>query len=133
MKLNVSVTGFQFVKFCVVGAINTLIDVLIYFLLTRYLGFALGLIFVAKAISYVLATLNSFFLNRFWTFEKRDAFEWRKMLLFYITVGSGIFINVAAHFINVEILMLNDIFSSLVAAALTALWGFSWSKYFIFR
>jgi putative flippase GtrA len=126
-------TGVQFVRFATVGVINTVVDISIYFLLTRYLGFGMELIFVAKAISYIVATLNSFFLNRLWTFGKKEAFQWRELLLFYLTVGSGIFINVGVHFINVHVLSLNDMVSVLIAAVLTAIWGFLWSKYFVFR
>ena len=133
MTFNTKVTGLQFTKFCAIGVINTVIDILIYFLLTRYFDFVANLIFIAKAISYLLATLNSFFLNRSWTFEKQNTFQWHEMMLFYVAVGSGIFINVGVHFINVRFLALNDIVSTLAAAFLTALWGFFWSRYFIFR
>ena len=58
----------QFVKFAVVGVANTLIDWLVYY----------GLIFyiipdgrpTAKAISFVVAVINSFVLNSIWTFRK---------------------------------------------------------------
>lgn len=125
--------GFQFVRFCAVGVVNTALDFLIYFILTRYIGFTAGLIFSAKAISYLLATVNSFFLNRHWTFEIHGAVKWHTVLLFFITVGSGIFINVGVHFIDVKMLALNDLLSTLIAAALTAVWGFLWSKYLVFR
>lgn len=130
---HLKLTGVQFLKFCAVGVTNTALDISTYVLLTRYLGFTMDLIFLAKAISYILATLNSFFFNRLWTFKKQNPFRWRELALFYLAVGNGLFINVGVHFINVSVLSLNDIVSVLIAAALTALWGFFWSKYMVFK
>lgn len=59
----------QFLKFAVVGVANTLLDWLVFFLLTL-LPFFAGNQPIAKAISFIAAAINSFFLNSNWTFKK---------------------------------------------------------------
>ena len=55
----------EFIKFCLVGLLNTGVDVAIFFLLTRtgipYL--------VAQVVSYSCGAANSYLLNKFWTFR----------------------------------------------------------------
>ena len=52
----------QAAKFGSVGVLNTLLDVALYFVLTRWLGLGDKPTF-AKGISYSVGVLNSYFLN----------------------------------------------------------------------
>jgi putative flippase GtrA len=55
----------EFIKFALVGLLNTGVDVAIFFLLTR-----LGTPYVAaQAVSYSCGAANSYLLNKFWTFR----------------------------------------------------------------
>ncbi len=67
MKLKPSVV--QFVKFAFVGIINTGVDWLVFFLLIRLVPFFAEFSPLAKAISFVLAAINSFVMNSAWTFS----------------------------------------------------------------
>ncbi|MTT31884.1 GtrA family protein [Terrilactibacillus sp. BCM23-1] len=56
------------IKFGIVGCLNTLIDFIVFALLT-----ALGLPYViSQCISYGAGVLNSYVLNRSWTFEQKN-------------------------------------------------------------
>ena len=63
---------FQFGKFAAVGASNTAIDFGVLNLLLTPLGLATGNFALAKFLSGIIATLNSFFWNKFWSFEKKE-------------------------------------------------------------
>jgi putative flippase GtrA len=55
----------EFVKFALVGLLNTGVDVAIFFLLTR-----IGTPYVAaQAVSYSCGAANSYLLNKVWTFR----------------------------------------------------------------
>lgn len=58
----------QILRFAVVGVINTLTDIAIFYLVHR----ATGLIVVSNVTSYGLAAGVSFLLNRNWTFRETD-------------------------------------------------------------
>lgn len=57
----------QFIKFAFVGVLNTLVDwVFFYILVSTILGDQHS---VAKAISFIIAVLNSYIWNTVWTFK----------------------------------------------------------------
>lgn len=121
----------QFLMFCAVGALNTLVDIGTYYMLTR---FVLGLeqIALSKTVSYLVATLFSFFINRYWTFGRRGELRLAELARFYSTVGLGVFVNVGALYVTVSVFHLNDLLGVLLAAGATALWGFAFSKWYVF-
>ena len=59
---------FQFIKFGLVGVLNTGVDWVVFYLLIH---FALeGSETIAKALAFLVAMLNSYLLNTIWTFKK---------------------------------------------------------------
>jgi putative flippase GtrA len=124
---------FQFSKYASVGLINTLLDFSVYLILTRFIYIFSINIFTAKAISFFVAMNFSFFANRWFTFKRSDLPTWQEFIKFYLTVGSGIFINVGVHYLVVKIFGLSDILGVIAAAGFTAFWGFGFSKLWVFR
>lgn len=122
----------QFIIFCLIGVINTLVDVGIYYLLTRAV-WSPEFITIPKVMSYLAATMCSFTLNRFITFKKKDRVRFAELWRFYTTVGMGIFINAGALALSVYVFGLHDLIGVAIAALLTAVWGFAFSKWYVFR
>ena len=73
----------QLVKYNIVGVINTLVDFLVYQLLT-YLGMKYA---IAQCISYSCGILNSYFFNSRWTF-KRDSGRSKKEFIYFVAQGN---------------------------------------------
>ncbi|WP_028403218.1 GtrA family protein [Ectobacillus panaciterrae] len=88
-----------FIKFGIVGILNTGIDIAIFTLLT-YAGIPYLL---AQCISYGSGVLNSYILNRSWTFQRKEKVNQREFLKFtgvnLITLGitSGLLIILYQH------------------------------------
>ncbi len=61
----------QAAKFVLVGILNTVLDIGLYLVLTRWIGVFARWRVVAKGISYGAGVLNSFCWNRSWTFKVR--------------------------------------------------------------
>lgn len=59
----------KFIKFGMVGVLNTIIDVISFFILNVVLGIG-G--YIAQVLSFIIATINSFICNKYWTFEKKN-------------------------------------------------------------
>ena len=72
-------SALQFIRFCVVGVSNGVVDFVVYFVITRFLFTFPEFILPAKAISYLVATLWSYFANRTFTYTR---YSWwnRKVL-----------------------------------------------------
>ncbi|MQR86248.1 GtrA family protein [Bacillus megaterium] len=70
----------SFIKFALVGVINTLIDFVVYALLTT-----IGVNYIlAQWISYSAGILNSYVMNRKWTFERKEKSSKREVISFVI-------------------------------------------------
>ena len=121
--------GKTFARFCIVGVLNTTIDMAAYFALTQFLGLAHSLV-AAKTISYLIATLNSFYFNHTWTFQREEAITAHKV---DATVGLGIFINAGIYWFVLHVLHMHEIASLLVATGGTVIWGFAWSRFLVFK
>lgn len=71
----------RFLKFSVTGGMNTLIDVGIYYLLAVIVGLN---VYFAHTCSYVCGMLNSYLINRRWTFNTKSRFFSLEMAKFVI-------------------------------------------------
>ena len=68
----------QLLKFVLIGASNTLIDLIVTFALNAIFG----LYFLAKIIGYACGILNSYFWNSRWTFREERRRDAREIVLF---------------------------------------------------
>jgi putative flippase GtrA len=121
----------QAAKFGSVGVVNTLLDLALYFVLTRWLGLG-NQPAVAKAISYSVGVLNSFLLNRVWTFEARGS-SWATLIPFILSSLVGLAINTGMLQFCLSSLHLPEIVAIAAATAGSLLWNFIVSKFLIFR
>jgi putative flippase GtrA len=127
------VTG-QALRFVVVGGVNTVVDMGIFYLLGLVPGMSLVM---AKAISYNLGTVNSFALNKYLTFNTgRSRKGWREFGVFFA-------INVPPMIIDVVVFAALGLWSNsgtfgermtkaFLAAVVTAAWTFVASRYLAF-
>ncbi len=94
----------RFGKFAAVGTLNSLIDIAVLNALIGVTGIVVGWWFVGfKCVSFVVAKVNSYFWNKFWTFESRTKVSIKEYLTFtaFTLVGAGINIGVASILVNV--------------------------------
>ncbi len=81
----------QFARFSVVGILNTLIDVtMLNMLLWRYPTHSAKLLLVYNSCAYCLGALNSFCLNKYWTFKQRYALTGGEIVRFAVVSITGI-------------------------------------------
>ncbi len=100
---------YQLAKFVLVGGLNTFLDWgilnLLMFLTSVNAGFLYS---VFKGFSFLAATGNSYFWNKFWTFKKEAVIEGQKsgreMLQFFIVSVIGFSLNVGAATFLVNVL-----------------------------
>ena len=70
----------RFIKFNTVGVLNTAVDFAVFTLLIHA-----GLFYLASQIcSYICGLINSYFLNRFWTFGYKGRFNITQALMFVL-------------------------------------------------
>lgn len=127
-----NITHKQLVKFAIVGIGNTLLDITLYFILTRLFPFFSVHVLVAKALSFLLASISSFVFNRYWTFRKQASITLPELVRFYITVLMAIIINVISLFVFLRAFHFFDLPAVVLATAVTFVWNFLVSKFWVF-
>lgn len=119
----------QFVKFSIVGVLNTLTSFFVYVLMSRGLNFVP---LVANAIAFSIAVTVSFFVNRAWTFRERGRVVVRQYSIFFMIGGVGLAISETVLFVLHHIFQLYDILAFLIAAAVVVFWNFSANRAWTF-
>lgn len=93
----------EFGKFAAVGTLNTLLDIGVLNALMITTGIVAGIGFSGfKAISFLVGTTNSYFWNKFWTFQNSmpiSVSQYSRFFLFTL-VGTGINVSVASVLVN---------------------------------
>ena len=122
----------QFIKFCVVGGISTVIDVGTYTVLTRTVDFFANYYLLANAISFVIALINSYTLNRKFTFKsdnKKVGVQFTKYAGVYII---GLMISEVILYVLVDKFGIYDLLAKALVIGVVLFWNFIGSKIFIF-
>lgn len=119
----------QFIKFNLVGVLNTLVDLGVYAVLT-----AVGLNkYVAQVISYACGVLNSYLFNTLWTFKKERRRTAKEFFLFVcvnvVSLGVSLgMLYVAEHYLHVE----GKLLQKLIATPVAMVVNFFGNKLFVF-
>ena len=125
----------QAVRFVVVGLVNTVVDLGAFYLLARVPGMPeVG----AKFISYNLGTVNSFVMNKYWTFGARGSKRWLREFGVFFAV------NVPPLVVDVVVFTMLGLWAdsgnlwvrmskAFTAAIVTTAWTFFGSRYLAFR
>lgn len=134
----------QFAKFVIIGGINTGIDFLILNFLMYVTGISNGSeLFILNSISFSIAVINSYFMNRRWTFQDKTKLEQTpvKFSQFFIISVIGLVINglvltsittlIPAPFGLSHALWAN--IAKLMATGFSLIWNFIGYKFFVFK
>ena len=129
MKDSLIAEFFKLVKFGITGVMNTLVDCVIFLLLT-HMGVA---IYFAQVVSYSCGMLNSYIVNRSWTFQSKGKFFSRQMMRFIIANLSLLVLSLVLLWIFTEQLGLIKLLAKLCSTVLIMVIGFVVNRLWVFR
>lgn len=120
----------QFLKFSVVGAMNTAIDFAVYATLLRwthlhYLN--------ANIFAFIAGATNSYLWNRWWTFSHDDQRWHRQATKFLIVLVSGFMINEALLYLLVAHAHIPKLLAKAPVIIIVLGWNFGLSRVWAFR
>lgn len=134
----------QIIKFVVVGGINTGIDFLVLNILIYLTGITTGIeLFILNSISFSIAVVNSYFMNKRWTFQdkmqtEQEPIKFSRFLAVSIVgivinglVLTGIATSIAPLFGLSAVLWANV--AKLIATGASLIWNFIGYKFFVFK
>ncbi|HEX5429706.1 MAG TPA: GtrA family protein [Patescibacteria group bacterium] len=132
----------QFIRFAVVGIVNTAINFVIVLLLSSLFGITKGekIIWISM-VGFIAATTNSYFMNKAWAFHDQSHGGAQKPTIFLavslvgLAINSGIVYFVTTH-VN-PILNLGphiwEVVALVVATGISLIWNFIGYKLFVFK
>ena len=118
----------KFVKFALTGALNTAVDFAVFTLLTLVNADTL----VAQAVGYSAGILNSYAINRRWTFDTDERFFSRQMIKFVAVNLSLMLLSVGIMYILCYNIMLNRYIAKLLCTGVTVVLGFLINRLWVF-
>jgi len=119
----------RFIKFCIVGGIGALIDLGILIFLVEI--FAIPVL-LANVISFTLAVMNNFILNKIWTFNCKSKQYLKQFTQFLLISLIGLLINIILmHFLI--LLGFYYILAKIIIIVIISLWNFFANKYWTFK
>lgn len=121
----------QFIQFNLVGIVNTLVDFLVFTLLTAVAGFTY---IAAKVISYTCGVLNSYALNSSWTFRRQRKRTKKEFFLFLCVNIVALGVSLCGMYICRNYLQIrSDFLCNILATPVAMAVNFLGNKLFVFR
>jgi len=121
----------QLTKFALVGSVNGILDIIIYFWLTRYTVFWSHRLFAANFLAFVITAIVNYYMNTWWTFDKGHhspaaVFKHSVVNLTSFAIYMGLFYwMIDAHW--------NDLWAKLVLSFIVFVWSFVLSKLWVYN
>lgn len=120
----------QFIRFSLVGCVGVSIQYSTFYLL--YKVFSVYYL-IASALGCIIGAFIVFLLNRRWTFNIKQGKAVRQLALFFILMALSIAINCIAIYFFTDIVHIIPEISQIIAMAITTLFNFTGSKFWVFK
>lgn len=123
----------QMTRFGLIGGASFVIDVGIYYALTRTTPFFGSYFILANAVSFVLAVTFNFFCNRRWTFYGHGRSVGPQYVKFFSIAVTGLTLNSAFLWFLVAFGHVPDVSAKFIAAAVVFFWNFNLQRLWTFK
>ena len=123
-------TLWQLVRFGIVGVINTLITLIVIYILQELLHVKYT---AANLAGYIAGVINSFFWSKLWVFKKLNSNFMREAVLFLVSFGICYGIQFVTLLLLVEVLHMADTWAQLVSMVVYTLCNFALNKCITFK
>ncbi|GAA0727688.1 GtrA family protein [Clostridium malenominatum] len=120
----------RFLKFSIVGGVNTLISLWIFYILNKLLGLNP---LVSSAIGYICGMLNSYILNKKWTFKDTNSKPLLQLIKFSLVNAISLGINLLAMYVLVHNFNIDSMISQVFATGFSTISNYIGSKIFVFH
>lgn len=117
-------------RFAAVGVANTLVDFGVFTLLAQLLGVN---VYAAQVIGYSAGVVNSYVLNRSWTFRSRERFFGPALVKFLLLSVCMLLLSTAILYLCYDVAGLPKLIAKAVATAVTMVVNFLVNRFWVFR
>jgi putative flippase GtrA len=120
----------KFIKFCLVGVCNTALTFAVFYILSEVLrvNYLLG-----SFLGYIAGVINSFILNKLWTFQNRDKAIGMQFTRFAVVNAISLGINLFIMYICVERLHIAKMAAQIIATGFSTVTNYLGSRVLVFN
>lgn len=119
-----------FFKYAFVGIMGTFIDLAALYLLVEYARLE---VIPASIVSFLLAVINNFILNKIWTFQNKST-NYRKLFIKFLIVSVvGLLLTIACMYILVHVIKIWYMFAKIITSIIVLTWNFLGNKFWTFK
>ena len=119
----------RFVKFGMVGVLNTLVNWSIFFILETC-----GVYYIlANIIAYSLSTIHSYLWNTLWVFKYKDKASTDTTFKFIVLNIIGLCLNTGILYVLVDFFNLNKLFALIITTAIVMIINYVVNKVWVFK
>jgi len=121
----------QFLKFIIIGILNTLVNLIIFYLFTEIFNVYY---MVAAVLAFLFAVTNSYLFNKTWTFKEKLKYKTSsRYIKFFIISIIALSFNLALLYLLVEYFKFNIFIAQLAGVFLNFLINFFGNKLWTFK
>lgn len=122
----------EFIRFCIVGGLGFVINLIILTGLTKFLN---APVILAQLIGGEIALGSNFYLHHTWTYKRHHVTKSLKSLIvqFHATSWPAILGSTAMVSLGVDAFHLSKLVALLISSVIILGWNFVWSKYVIWK
>lgn len=117
-------------KFALVGVVNTLLDMGLFALLAQLLGVN---VYLSQCISFSAGVLNSYLLNRSWTFRTKEAFWSPALVRFLLLNVAMLAVSTAIIWLFYDLLGIHKLIAKVISTGCTLVVSFLINRLWVFR
>ena len=127
---NIPISIKQFVKYGLVGVLNTIITISVIFIFMKLLNVSY---IISNIVGYLFGFINSFFLNKIWTFKENIKINAKiKYLQFSLVSFIALLVNLFFLYVFTELLGIYYIISQVLAIGIALIINFLGNKIWTF-
>lgn len=119
----------RFVKFGLIGVLNTAVDFGAFFVLNKLLHIGP---YVSQTGAFLIAALNSFLWNKYWTFEKKAPVSRREILRYAVTNGAYLLCSLGIMRLLIRSFSLDPFLAKFPTAVCMVLFNYLMAKFWVF-
>lgn len=124
----------QFVKFSIVGLVNTFVDWFFFYMVILVFKIdTQSFKQIAKAISFIISASSNYGMNRIWTFRSKNKEIIREASKFFIVAIGGLAINQIIFYLSTGPGEMRDIYGLVLATSGAVIWNFVLNKKWTFK
>jgi len=122
----------DFVNYCLVGGSGVLVNLSVYYSLTRFLDINA---FLSSPIAIWVSILTNFLLNNYWTFRNRPANKsiLSRLLNFHVVAGIAGLINYIMFVVLISLLSIHDLLAVLFGIGVGIVFNYTGNSLWTFR